>query len=109
MQSFNHPKHSRYADLVEFDDDRPHASNILFPCANEYSSDYDSKAVDISGEYENLYGYVNRCYCGLMFALMAFSIIMYLIMDQNTKQATCKQRRIALCWFFCRYLKMLRS
>lgn len=56
MQSFNNPKLSRYADLVESDDDRPNSSNILFPCSNEYSSDYDTKAVDISGEFENLYG-----------------------------------------------------
>lgn len=64
LQSFNSSKQNRYADLVESDDERPHSSNILFPCSNEYSSDYDPKAVDISGEYENFYGL-----CGNFFVL----------------------------------------
>ncbi|XP_022941355.1 kinesin-like protein KIN-4C isoform X1 [Cucurbita moschata] len=53
LQSYNNPKLSRYADLVESDDDRPNSSNILFPCSNEYSSDYDPKAVDISDGIED--------------------------------------------------------
>lgn len=52
LQSFKSSKHSRYVDLVESDDDRPQSSNILFPCSNEHSLEYDPKAVDISGEYD---------------------------------------------------------
>ncbi|XP_038896818.1 kinesin-like protein KIN-4C [Benincasa hispida] len=53
LQSFKSSKHSRYVDLVESDDDRPQSSNILFPCSNEYSSEYDPKAVDISDGIED--------------------------------------------------------
>ena len=53
LQSFKSSKHSQYADLAESDDDRPQSGNVLFPCSNEYSSEYEAKAVDISGEHAN--------------------------------------------------------
>ncbi|KAJ0085394.1 hypothetical protein Patl1_08660 [Pistacia atlantica] len=43
-------KRSRTADCVEFDDDGFRSKNVLFPCLNEFSSDCDTKAVDISGK-----------------------------------------------------------
>ncbi|XP_031248596.1 kinesin-like protein KIN-4C isoform X2 [Pistacia vera] len=46
-------KRSRTADCVEFDDDGFRSKNVLFPCLNEFSSDCDTKAVDISDEIED--------------------------------------------------------
>ncbi|KGN60259.1 kinesin-like protein KIN-4C [Cucumis sativus] len=53
LQSFKSSKHSQYADLAESDDDRPQSGNVLFPCSNEYSSEYEAKAVDISDGIED--------------------------------------------------------
>ncbi|PRQ21211.1 putative plus-end-directed kinesin ATPase [Rosa chinensis] len=38
----------RLVDCVEADGDGFHSNNILFPCNDEYSSDYDTKAGDVS-------------------------------------------------------------
>ncbi|XP_044475240.1 kinesin-like protein KIN-4C [Mangifera indica] len=46
-------KRRRTVDCVELDDDRFHSRNVLFPCLNEFSSDCDNKAVDISDEIED--------------------------------------------------------
>lgn len=43
-------KSRRIVDCVEGDGDGFHSKNILFPCNNEFSSDYDTKAGDISGK-----------------------------------------------------------
>ncbi|KAL5777374.1 hypothetical protein ACOSP7_010300 [Xanthoceras sorbifolium] len=45
-------KRSRASDCVDSDDDRFRSKNVLFPCLNEFSSDCDTKAVDIPDEIE---------------------------------------------------------
>lgn len=40
----------RLVDCVESDDDGFRSKNILFPCNNEYSSDFDTKVGDVSGK-----------------------------------------------------------
>ncbi|XP_061372067.1 kinesin-like protein KIN-4C [Gastrolobium bilobum] len=44
---------SRFVDCVDFDDDGYGSKNALFAPDNEFSSDCDSKAVDITGEIED--------------------------------------------------------
>ncbi|XP_044510244.1 kinesin-like protein KIN-4C [Mangifera indica] len=53
VKSSCNSKRSRNADNVEFDDDGFHSKNVLFPCINEFSSDCDTKALDISDEIED--------------------------------------------------------
>lgn len=43
-------KGSRLVDCIDSDDDNFRPKGALFPCNNEYSSDYDSKAGDLSGK-----------------------------------------------------------
>lgn len=40
---------SRHVDWVDSDDSGFRSKNVLFACANEYSSDCDAKSVDITG------------------------------------------------------------
>jgi len=49
LKNLNSSKRRRSVDCVDSDDDRFCSKNVLFPCTNEYPSDYETKAVDISG------------------------------------------------------------
>lgn len=42
-------KSSQFVDCIDLDDDRFCSKKALFPCTNEYPSDFDTKAVDLSG------------------------------------------------------------
>lgn len=53
MKNLNSSKRSRFVDCVESDDDGFRSKNALFPCTNEFSSDYDMKAIDIPDETED--------------------------------------------------------
>lgn len=53
MRNLNSSKRRRSVDCVDSDDDRFCSKNRLFPCTNEYPSDYETKAVDISDEIED--------------------------------------------------------
>ncbi|TXG52671.1 hypothetical protein EZV62_021840 [Acer yangbiense] len=46
-------KRSRALDCVDTDDDGFQSKNVLFPCLNEFSSECDTKAVDIPGDIED--------------------------------------------------------
>ncbi|KAM1427671.1 hypothetical protein ACFX1T_019751 [Malus domestica] len=48
LKKSNNSKHKRLVECAESDDDSFRSKNILFPSINEYSSDYDTKAGDIS-------------------------------------------------------------
>lgn len=48
LKNLNNTKH-RLIDCGDSDDEDFHPKNGLFPSSNEYSSDYDSKGGDISG------------------------------------------------------------
>ncbi|TQD89180.1 hypothetical protein C1H46_025263 [Malus baccata] len=48
LKNSNNSKHKRFVECAESDDDSFRSKNILFPSINEYSSDYDTKAGDIS-------------------------------------------------------------
>ncbi|XP_062164836.1 kinesin-like protein KIN-4C [Alnus glutinosa] len=52
LKNLNSSKRRRSVDCVDSDDDRFCSKNVLFPCTNEYPSDYETKAVDISDEIE---------------------------------------------------------
>uniref|UniRef100_A0A2N9FKI7 Kinesin motor domain-containing protein n=1 Tax=Fagus sylvatica TaxID=28930 RepID=A0A2N9FKI7_FAGSY len=44
---------AEFVDCVESDDDGFRSKNALFPCTNEFSSDYDMKVIDIPDETED--------------------------------------------------------
>lgn len=49
LKRLNNKKSSRFVDWVDEDDDGFRSKNALFACANDYSSDCDAKAVNLSG------------------------------------------------------------
>lgn len=49
LKNLNNSK-QRLTDCFDSDDEEFRSKNILFPCSNEYSSDYDCKGGDISDE-----------------------------------------------------------
>lgn len=49
FKSSNGSKSSRFVDCIDSDDDNFCSKKSLFPCTNEYPSDFDTKAVDLSG------------------------------------------------------------
>jgi hypothetical protein len=49
MKNLNSSKRSQFVECVESDDDGFRSKNALFPCTNEFSSDYDMKVIDIPG------------------------------------------------------------
>uniref|UniRef100_A0A2N9J4E5 Uncharacterized protein n=1 Tax=Fagus sylvatica TaxID=28930 RepID=A0A2N9J4E5_FAGSY len=53
MKNLNSSKRSQFVECVESDDDGFRSKNALFPCANEFSSDYDMKVIDIPDETED--------------------------------------------------------
>nr|POE49803.1 kinesin-like protein kin-4c [Quercus suber] len=50
LKNLNSSKRSRFVECADLDDDGLHSKNELFPCTNEFSSDYDIKAMDIPDE-----------------------------------------------------------
>lgn len=50
MKNLNRSKHGQFVDCVDSDDDGFCSKNVLFPCNNGYPSDYETKAVDLSGK-----------------------------------------------------------
>ncbi|XP_041019606.1 kinesin-like protein KIN-4C isoform X1 [Juglans microcarpa x Juglans regia] len=53
FKSSNDSKSSRFVDCIDLDDDGFCSKKALFPCTNEYASDFDTKAVDLSDEIED--------------------------------------------------------
>lgn len=53
VKNLNRSKHTPPVDSVDSDDDRFCSKNLLFPCNNEFPSDYEMKAVDMSDENED--------------------------------------------------------
>ncbi|XP_028802081.1 kinesin-like protein KIN-4C [Neltuma alba] len=53
LKSLNNKKSSRYVDWVDGDDDGFRSKNAIFASGNEYSSDCDTKAVDILDDVED--------------------------------------------------------
>ena len=49
LKNLNSSKRSRFVECADLDDDGLHSKNELFPCTNEFSSDYDIKAMNIPG------------------------------------------------------------
>lgn len=54
LKSLNNKKSNRFVDWVDDDDDGIRSNNAIFACTNEYSSDCDAKAVDISGSIREI-------------------------------------------------------
>ncbi|XP_030933548.1 kinesin-like protein KIN-4C [Quercus lobata] len=50
LKNLNSSKRSRFVECADLDDDGLHSKNELFPCTNEFSSDYDIKAMNIPDE-----------------------------------------------------------